>query len=107
MGDLDGFVRERRRLLPLLLRGRARLRSHRAGGRLRAGLPAHRRSAGLRHPAAAEENPPHRKHREENRDAERMSTDETTLAQQLTACFGDKILAVHEWRGETIVDVAP
>jgi len=40
LGDLDGFLRQRRRLLPLFVLGGARLRPHRAGGRVRAGLPA-------------------------------------------------------------------
>src|SRR6185437_789879 len=39
---------------------RAGLRPDRAGGRLCARLPADRRGAGLRRPAAAEEDPPHR-----------------------------------------------
>jgi len=30
-----------------------------------------------------------------------------SLAQRLAAHFGDKIVAAHEWRGETILDVAP
>ena len=45
---LDGLVRQRRRLLPLLVLGGARLRPHRARGHLRAGLPADRRGAALR-----------------------------------------------------------
>jgi hypothetical protein len=57
VGHLDGFLRQRRRLLPLFLFGGARLRPHRAGRRLRAGLSADRRSADLRHPAIAEEDP--------------------------------------------------
>jgi len=36
-----------------------------------------------------------------------MSTQGTTLAQRLGARFGDAIAAVHEWRGETGIDVAP
>src|SRR6185312_16506931 len=36
-----------------------------------------------------------------------MSTEDTSLAQRLGARFGDKIAAVHEWRGETGVDIAP
>ena len=36
-----------------------------------------------------------------------MSTESLTLAQRLAARFGDKVAAVHEWRGETIIDVAP
>ncbi|MCU0930141.1 MAG: hypothetical protein MUE62_13660 [Burkholderiaceae bacterium] len=46
-----------RRLLPLQLLGGARLRPHRAGRRLRARLPAHRRGAAVRHPAAAGQDP--------------------------------------------------
>src|SRR6478672_5676469 len=57
---LDGQLRQWRRLLPLQLLGGARLRPHRSGRHLRAGLPADRRGAALRHPAAAEEDPPHR-----------------------------------------------
>ena len=45
-----------------LCRG-ARLRPHRAGRHLRARLPADGRGAGLRHPAAAEEDPADRDHR--------------------------------------------
>ena len=41
------------------LLGRARLRPHRAGRRLRARLPADGRGAALRHPAAAEQDPAH------------------------------------------------
>ena len=62
VGDLDGQLRQWRRLLPLFLFSRARLRSHRAGGCLRSRLPADRRSAGVRHPAAHEENPPYQHH---------------------------------------------
>ena len=43
--------------------GRARLRPHRAGRRLRAGLPADGRGAALRHHAAAEQDPAHQHHR--------------------------------------------
>jgi hypothetical protein len=49
-------------LLPLFLFGGARLRPHRAGGRLRSRLSAHRRGTGVRHHAVAEEDPPHRDH---------------------------------------------
>src|SRR5215831_8487669 len=58
--DLHGLVRQRRRLLPLFLFGRPRLRPHRPGRHLRAGLSADRRGAALRRAAAAEEDPPHR-----------------------------------------------
>ena len=54
-----GLVRQRRRLLPLLLLGGARLRPHRAGRHLRAGLPADGRGAALRHHPAAEQDPAH------------------------------------------------
>src|SRR3569623_1182377 len=47
-GDLDGLLRQRRRLLPLFIFRSAWLRSHRARGYLRAGLPAHRRGPPLR-----------------------------------------------------------
>ena len=68
---LDGLVRQWRRLLPLFLFGGARLRPHRAGRHLRAGLPADRGGAALRRAAAAEEDPPHRRrsNAEHGRDA--------------------------------------
>ncbi len=46
--DLDGVVRQRRRLLSLFVFGRARLRPHRAGRYLCAGLPADGGGAALR-----------------------------------------------------------
>ena len=61
--DLDGVVRQWRRLLSLFLLGGARLRPHRADRYLRAGLPADGGSAALRRDAAAEEDPAHRNHR--------------------------------------------
>jgi NADH-quinone oxidoreductase subunit C len=36
-----------------------------------------------------------------------MSTDASTLAQRLRARLGDKIATLHEWRGETCIDVLP
>jgi NADH-quinone oxidoreductase subunit C len=36
-----------------------------------------------------------------------MSDDTVTLAQRLSARLGDKIAAVHEWEGETALDVLP
>ena len=63
-----GSLRQWRRLLPLFLFGGARLRPHRAGRHLRAGLPADRRGAALRRAAAAEEDPPHRHDRALNDD---------------------------------------
>jgi NADH-quinone oxidoreductase subunit B len=41
LGALHGLVRQRRRLLPLLVLGGARLRPHRPGGHLRARVPAY------------------------------------------------------------------
>src|SRR6266568_3525347 len=61
--DLDGVVRQWRRLLSLFLLGRAWLRPHRADRHLRARLPADGGSAALRRAAAAEEDPAHRHHR--------------------------------------------
>ena len=60
---LDGKLRQWRRLLPLLVFGGARLRPHRAGRHLRAGLPADGRGAALWRDAAAEEDPPGRNDR--------------------------------------------
>src|SRR5262249_56858564 len=57
---LDGLVRQWRRLLSLFIFGRARLRPHRPGRYLRAGLPADGGGAPLRRAAAAEKDPPHR-----------------------------------------------
>src|SRR6202171_4102858 len=61
--DLDGLVRQWRRLLSLFVFGGARLRPHRAHRYLRARLPADGGSAALRRDASAEENPAHRNHR--------------------------------------------
>jgi len=36
-----------------------------------------------------------------------MSIESTALAQRLGARFGDKLAAVHEWRDETGIDIAP
>ena len=52
-----GIVRERRRLLPLQLLGRARLRPDRSGRRLRARLPADRGGAALRRAPVAGQDP--------------------------------------------------
>ena len=64
-----GSLRQWRRLLSLFLFGGARLRPHRAGRHLRAGLPADGRGAALRRAAAAEEDPPHRHDRALRRSA--------------------------------------
>src|SRR5260221_563856 len=52
---LDGLVRQWRRLLPLFLFGGARLRPHRAGRHLPAGLTTDRRGSSLLRPATAKE----------------------------------------------------
>src|SRR5262245_14764142 len=57
---LHGLVRQRRRLLPLFLFSRTRLRPHRAGRHLRARMPADRGGATLRRAVAAEEDPSYR-----------------------------------------------
>jgi NADH-quinone oxidoreductase subunit C len=36
-----------------------------------------------------------------------MSADTATLAQRISARLGDKIAGVHEWRGETTIEVLP
>src|SRR5690606_20024579 len=56
---LHGLLRQWRRLLPLFLFRRARLRPDRAGRHLCAGLPADGRGAALRRAAAPEEDPAH------------------------------------------------
>ena len=58
--DLHGLVRERRRLLPLLLFGGARLRPDCSGRYLRARLSADRRGTALWCASVTEENPSHR-----------------------------------------------
>src|SRR5262249_12850730 len=60
---LDGKLRQWRRLLSLFLFCGARLRPHRAGRHLCAGLPADGGSAALWRNAAAEENPSRRNDR--------------------------------------------
>src|SRR5262249_52760458 len=75
---LDGLLRQRRRLLSLQLQRGARLRPHRPGRHLRAGLSADRRSTALRRAAPAEEDPPHR--------------DDRTVSEALNA-LGEAIVA--------------
>ena len=58
--DLDGLLRQRRRLLPLFLLRGTGLRPHRAGGHLCTGLSPHGRGTALRRASAAEEDPPYR-----------------------------------------------
>ena len=58
MGDLNGFLRQWRWLLPLFLFCRARLRSHRAGRHLCARLSANFRSLALWLASTAEQDSP-------------------------------------------------
>lgn len=55
MGHFHGLLRERRRVLPLLVLSSPWLRSYRTRRHLRAGMPAHGRGASLRLNAVAEE----------------------------------------------------
>src|SRR6185437_12162847 len=59
LGDIDGLLRQRRRLLPLFVLGRARLRPHRARRHLCARMPADGRGAALRHHPAPEQDLAH------------------------------------------------
>src|SRR5580700_11220946 len=93
--DLHGVVRQWRRLLPLLLLGRARLRSHRAGRYLCAGLSADRRGAALRRAAVAKEDPPHFDDRTLNMD-ETLDTLGKTIAGALAASVTGYAVAFGE-----------
>src|SRR6185503_7051107 len=99
LGDLDGLVRERRRLLPLLVLGRARLRPHRPGRHLRARLPADRRGAALRHPAAPEQDLAH------EHDRPLMPSTPDALADALRTTLGDAVPDVAVAFGEVTVVV--
>lgn len=59
LGHFHGQLRQRRRLLSLLVFGGPRLRPHHTRRHLRARLPAHSRGPALRHPAVAEEDQAH------------------------------------------------
>src|SRR6267378_8713411 len=93
---LHGVVRQRRRLLSLFLLGRARLRPHRAGRHLRAGLPADRRGAALRRDAAAEEDPPHRN----DRTLDEMDEPLDKLGETIAAGLSGSIAGYWLARGE-------
>ena len=65
-------------LLPLQLLGGTRLRPHRAGGCVCAGLPSHGRGLAVRHSAAANQDSPRKHHRslsQGHRDHESISRD--------------------------------
>jgi hypothetical protein len=83
LGDLDGFVRERRRLLSLFVFGRAWMRPHRSRGHLRPWLPADCRSAAVRHHPVAEQDQAH------EHDRPLMPHVETSTA-ALAAPFGER-----------------
>lgn len=59
MGHLYGQLRQRRRLLPLQLQRRPRLRPHRPRRHLRPRMPAHQRGPHVRNLPAAEEDAQH------------------------------------------------
>ena len=96
--DLHGVVRQWRRLLSLLLFGRARLRSHRAGRHLCAGLSADRRGAALRRAAVAKEDPPHF-------DDRTLNMDETldTLGKTITGALAASVTGYAVAFGELTV----
>src|SRR5690606_25072709 len=95
------------------LRGGAWLRPHRAGRHLRAGLPAHRRGAGVRHPQAAEEDLAHADHRPlihspppRARHAP-MAEQATPYIDRLLAQFPEATLHIAEDRGEVTLELSP
>lgn len=59
MGHQHGILRQRRRLLPLFLLGRPRMRQNHPSGHLRPGMSADRRGAPLWNPPAPEEGEAH------------------------------------------------
>src|SRR5690606_29338760 len=86
-----------RRLLSLLLFGRAGLRSGRAGRYLCARLSADRRSPALRHSSSAEEDPPHRHHRTLGRAMSEALKDLAAYAKEkLDAQIQDAMVAYGE-----------
>src|SRR5579859_3321840 len=102
LGDLDGQLRQWRRLLPLLLFGGARLRPRRAGRHLCSGLPAFGRGARLWRSAAAEEDPPHRHHREVNQAMTQALQD---LGDYLSSALAQDVLSWEVAKGELMVTV--
>src|SRR6478609_3163468 len=91
-------MRQWRRLLPLQLRGGTRLRSHRACRCIRARLPAHGRSAAVRHHPAAEEDPAHFGIR-------RMSVHIEQLAARIEARLAGRLTRRTTSPGELAYDV--
>src|SRR5213592_2880115 len=98
LGDLDGLVRQRRRLLPLFLFRGARLRPHRPGGHLRAGLPADGRGAALRHRAAAEQDQAHQHDRAMTPRLQKLSDSLARAGFAPTERFGELSIEVKEHR---------
>src|SRR6185503_3107714 len=102
LGDLDGLLRQRRRLLSLFLRRRPRLRPHRARRRLRAGLPADRRGARLRDPPAPGQDPPYQHDR-----ARFCMTRIEATAQAIATRIGARAVPLAALPGEIAIEVAP
>lgn len=84
MGHLHGQLRQRRRLLPLQLLRHPRLRQDRTGRHLRAGLPAYRRSAHVRHLPIAEEDEAHKDYKDVVQEVEGFCF-------MANACIGNRI----------------
>src|SRR4030095_15894348 len=99
LGDLDGIVRQRRRLLPLFVLRRARLRSHRTRRHLRARMSADGRSAAVRHPAAPEQDLANQ------HDRPLMAGKLETLAAALKAVAGEALKSVATECGEVTIVV--
>src|SRR5450432_2008483 len=99
MGDLDGFVRERWRLLPLLVFGRSRLRPHCPCGHLCSRLPAHCGSAAVRDHPTAEQDLAHQ--------YDRALMNNEALAAALPSVFGDRMDRVELAFGAVTATVAP
>src|SRR6185503_1811324 len=95
---LHGQLRKRRRLLPLFLRGCARLRSHRTRRHLRAGLSADGGGARVRHNAVAAEDSPHGEYRP-------LMAALDDLASHIKAALGDAVLSTQIAFGELTLSV--
>src|SRR6266700_1696467 len=101
MGDLDGVVRQRRRLLPLFVLGRPWLRPHRPGRYLRPRLSSNGRGAALRHHPAAEQD------LADEHDRALMATKIETLAAALPVALGESLQSVTTALGVVTAIMAP
>src|SRR6185369_14737277 len=106
LGRVDGVVRQWRRLLPLFVLGRAWLRPHRAGGHIRPGLPADRRSVALRPHAIAEQDQAH-PHHLTTLGLPPLALNLDSLQAALTGALGSRIRAQVVDRGQLTIEVAP